>query len=131
LSIALDHDDAVKQCKAQELLNRLVQPPIGTLLLWQVAGELLSCLRKWESAGRITAADVEAHFRDVLAMFPVRVPTTAMLDISCGLHARYSLSHWDGMLLAACKEAGVSTLYSEDLDAGTNYDGLAVVNPFA
>jgi predicted nucleic acid-binding protein len=35
------------------------------------------------------------------------------------------------MLLAACKEAGVITLYSEELDAGTDYDGLAVVNPFA
>ena len=35
------------------------------------------------------------------------------------------------MLLAACKEAGVTTLYSEDMDAATDYDGLSVVNPFA
>ena len=34
------------------------------------------------------------------------------------------------MLLAACKEAGVDTLYSEDMAAGTNYDGLTIVNPF-
>jgi len=35
------------------------------------------------------------------------------------------------MLLAACKEAGVTTLYSEDMHSGTNYDGLSIVNPFA
>jgi predicted nucleic acid-binding protein len=34
------------------------------------------------------------------------------------------------MLLAACKEAGVTTLYSEDMDAGTDFDGLRSVNPF-
>jgi len=34
-------------------------------------------------------------------------------------------------LLAACKEAGVTTLFSEDMYAGTDYDGLAIVNPFA
>ena len=31
----------------------------------------------------------------------------------------------------AQKEAGVTTLYSEDMDAGTDFDGLRVVNPFA
>jgi predicted nucleic acid-binding protein len=40
-------------------------------------------------------------------------------------------SHWYAMLLATCKEAGVTTLRSEDLAAGTDYDGIAVVNPFA
>ena len=34
------------------------------------------------------------------------------------------------MLLAACKEAGVTTLFSEDMGPGTDYDGVKVVNPF-
>ena len=29
------------------------------------------------------------------------------------------------------QDAGVTILYSEDMDAGTNYDGLTIVNPFA
>jgi predicted nucleic acid-binding protein len=127
---ALDHDDVIKQSKAHELLTRLVQSPVEAFLLWQVAGELLSCLRKWEAVGRVGAADVEAHFRDVLSMFPLRIPTAQVFDTALDLHRRFSLSHWDSMLLAACKDAGVTTLYSEDLDAGTNYDGVSVVNPF-
>jgi predicted nucleic acid-binding protein len=47
------------------------------------------------------------------------------------LSSRYSLSHWDSLLLAACEDAGVDTLYSEDLDDGMTYDAVTVVNPFA
>jgi predicted nucleic acid-binding protein len=35
------------------------------------------------------------------------------------------------MLLAACIDANVSTLYSEDLGDGTTYDSVTVINPFA
>jgi predicted nucleic acid-binding protein len=64
-------------------------------------------------------------------MFSLRIPTAKVFESSFQLHARFSLSHWDSMLLAACKEAGVVTLFSEDLDPGTDYDGLTIVNPFA
>jgi predicted nucleic acid-binding protein len=127
---ALDDTETAKQAKAQELIGGLVQPPVQTVMLWQVAGELSSCLRKWESAGRITPADVERHFRDTLALFPLKVPSVRMFEIAFGLQARFSLSHWDSMLLAACKEAGVTMLYSEDMATGTDYDGLTIVNPF-
>lgn len=128
---SLDASELVKQAKAHQLLDRLA-PSLGeTILLWQVAGELLSCLRKWESAGRVTLADVEAHFRDVLALFPLRLPSGNVFQRSFDLRSRFSLSHWDSMLLAACQEAGVDTLYSEDMAAGTDYDGLVIVNPFA
>ena len=63
-------------------------------------------------------------------MFPLRLPTARVFEIALDLHSRFSLSHWDSMLLAACK-AGVTVLYSEDMDAGTDYDGLTIVNPFA
>ncbi len=40
------------------------------------------------------------------------------------------LSHWDRMLIAACIDAGVRTLYSEDLGDGVAYDSVTVINPF-
>ncbi len=55
----------------------------------------------------------------------------AVLRRSLDLSSRYSLSHWDSMLLAACLEAEVDTLYSEDFSAGAAYDTVTVVNPFA
>ncbi len=126
-----DADEPVKRAKAIELLNRLSTRPAETVTLWQVAGELLNQLRNWELRGRLTAAEVEAAFNRVRALFELQIPSESMFPIYFGMRSRFSLSHWDSMLLAACKEAGVTTLFSEDMDAGTDYDGLIIVNPFA
>lgn len=131
LVYSLDTHEPMKQAKANVLLSQLTQGLSATVLPWQVAGELLNWLRKWESAGSVSSADAEAHFGDILALFPLAIPGAELFPIYFALRSRFSLSHWDAMLLAACKTAGVTTLYSEDLDAGTNYDGLAIVNPFA
>lgn len=37
---------------------------------------------------------------------------------------QYSLSHWDSMILGACKEAAVATLYTEDMGAPRIIDGF-------
>jgi predicted nucleic acid-binding protein len=125
-----DVDEPLKRAKAVALLRQLQQDQSETVLLWQVAGELLNCLRKWESAGHMSAEDVEANFGDVLRAFPLRLPDQAMLIDSFGLRRRFSLSHWDSLLIAGCKFAGVNVLFTEDLDAGTDYDGVRIVNPF-
>jgi predicted nucleic acid-binding protein len=128
---ALDADEPVKQAKALDLFQQLTKASGLTVLPWQVAAELLSNLRKRESAGRITSSEVESRFRKFLTMFPLAIPSVQVFSTYFDLRSRFSLSHWDCVLLAACKEAGVTTLYSEDLDPGTDYDGLRVVNPFA
>ena len=62
---------------------------------------------------------------------PITMPSPAILQVSLDLSGRYSLSHWDSLLLAACLEAGIDTLYTEDLDAGMTYDTGSVINPFS
>ncbi len=128
---SLDVDEPVKKAKACELLARLQLVAGETVLLWQTAGEFLRYLRTREAKGRLTSAQVEEHFQHVVKLFPLVTPTAQLLPRYFDLFERFSLSHWDCMLLAACKEAGVTTLYSEDMDAGTDYDGLRIVNPFA
>jgi predicted nucleic acid-binding protein len=47
------------------------------------------------------------------------------------LAKRYSLSHWDSLIVAAALMADCRTLYSEDMQHGLVFDKqLAVVNPF-
>jgi predicted nucleic acid-binding protein len=130
LVYSLDRNEPTKQAKAKALIASLVAAPPPTVLLWQVCGELLNWLRKWEAAGRIASADVEAHFNDFLTMFPVSTPSHSAFPLYFALRARFSLSHWDAMLLAACKAAGVTKLYSEDMQDGMDYDGVTLTNPF-
>jgi predicted nucleic acid-binding protein len=90
---ALDADEPDKQAQAIELIDRLSAAPSETMLLWQVAGEFLSCLRRWEAAGRIATVDVEANLVDLLDAFPRVLPVSAVLARSLDLSRRFSLSH--------------------------------------
>ena len=129
LVYAFDFSDPTKQLKAQRLIDDLVADS-SAKLLWQVVGEFLNCLRRWEMQGRISGQDVESHLDDLLTAFAVVMPTIATVRHSLELSRRHSLSHWDSMLLGACIEAGIDTLYSEDLSHGVVYDSVKVMNPF-
>ena len=126
----VDADEPAKRPKAIELLERLGKAPDETLLLWQVAGEFLNCLRRWENEGRTTRQDTLEYLNAVEPMFRCVLPAQGVLRKSLDLSSRYSLSHWDSMLIAACIGAGVRTLYSEDLGDGVTYDSVTVINPF-
>jgi len=81
LVYAVDFNEPTKQAKAIDLLNRLSQPPTETVLLWQVVGEYLSCLRRWQSAGRVTDTLVEPYVNRMLAMYSLTLPTNHRVDI--------------------------------------------------
>jgi hypothetical protein len=51
--------------------------------------------------------DEITHVRNFLAMFLLAIPNAKVFSTFFDLRARFSLSHWDAPLLAACKEAGV------------------------
>jgi predicted nucleic acid-binding protein len=83
-----------------DLFQRLSQASGSTVLPWQVAGGLLSNLRKRETDGRIARDEIESRFRKVLAMFPLAMPSAQVFSTYFRLRFRFSLSHWDTMLLA-------------------------------
>jgi predicted nucleic acid-binding protein len=126
----VDRDEPAKRPRAIMLLEHLGKAQDETVLLWQVAAEFLSCLRRWENEGRTNRQDTLEYLNVVEPMFRCVMPTRGVLRKALDLSSRYSLSHWDSMLLAACINAGVQILYSEDLGDGVQYESVTVVNPF-
>jgi predicted nucleic acid-binding protein len=126
----LDRSDPAKQAKARDLLRRLAQDAEPTVLPWQVVGEVACQLRRWQDQGRLTRQALLRYVAALQRLFPIVIPTPSVLDRALDLTGRYSLSHWDSMILAACLDAGVDTLYTEDMGAPTTYDGLRLLNPF-
>jgi len=112
-------------------VDDLVVQAQETVWLWQVAVEFLACLRKASKKGALAPEQVQVEFRKLLQLFALKLPTAQILERGLTLHERYSLSHWDSLLIAACREAGVTLLYSEDMQHGADYDGVKIVNPFA
>jgi predicted nucleic acid-binding protein len=69
-------------------------------------------------------------FIDWLGRLPVLPLTFPLFRSAVLVQRRYQISYWDAAIVAAAKEAGATTLYSEDLSHGQVYDGVRVVNPF-
>jgi predicted nucleic acid-binding protein len=126
----LDADEPVKQAKAVTLLTQLSGDPMPTVLLWQVLAELVRQLRAWHDQGKVTAIELQGYVTRFRSTYPLVMPTPDVMDRALDLAERYSLSHWDSMILGACQEAGVTTLYSEDMGAPRVYDGIELINPF-
>ncbi len=127
----LDHRDEVKRAKACALLQRLAAGEAAPVLLWQVLAELIGQLRRWERKGEISRKALLQYIGVFRRIFTLTLPSAAVIDVALDLSGRYSLSHWDSMLLGACTQAGVTTLYTEDMGAPVSYDGIQLVNPFA
>jgi predicted nucleic acid-binding protein len=130
LLYSLDDAEPVKQAKGRLLLQQLQVNPAETLLPWQVLGELVGQLRRWVNHGKITSPVFQSYVHQYRGLFALAMPAPAVLDRALDLADRHSLSHWDSMLLAACIDAGVDTLYTEDMGAPIHYDSLQLINPF-
>ena len=124
----LDQLEPIKQAQARELLRILIFDPTPTVLLWQVLGEMLRQLRYWQD--QITRAAVVRYTTAFRRMFPVVMPTENVADVALELSGKYSLSHWDSMLLGACQVAGVTALYTEDMGAPRTIASIQLINPF-
>jgi predicted nucleic acid-binding protein len=126
LIYAHDQRDPVKQALAEALVQNL---PDG-VLLWQVACEYIAASRKLEPLG-FNRAKAWQDIDKMRALWRPQLPTWSALDRAADLMKRYSLSSWDALLVAACLEAGVKCLYTEDFSDAFRAEGLEVVNPFA
>jgi len=132
--IAVDTNVLIYACdqaepRRQKVALDLVTNSSDGVLIWQVACEFLSASRKLSKQGftPIHAWNRLAEFRDVL---PLVLPTDAILARAKELHIAHGASLWDALIVAACVEAGVEILYSEDVPGFDNFEGVRVVNPF-
>jgi predicted nucleic acid-binding protein len=130
LVYSLDRHDPIKRNKARALLRRLRSQPDDVVIPWQVIGEFVRYLRSLQDGGKMSRENLERILRGYLRLFSVALPSLRVLDHALGLTRRYSLSHWDGMILGACLDADVDTLYTEDMGAPIVIDRIALVNPF-
>lgn len=127
LIYAHDRSAGAKQVRARALLAELWNSQAGCLSIQVLQEFYVNITRKVAHpldpvGARQIVADL-GHWR-------VHSPTVAdVLDAST-LQQRYGLSFWDAMIVTSAIQLGCSTVWSEDLNAGQDYDGTRVVNPF-
>jgi predicted nucleic acid-binding protein len=127
IAYSVDADGKEKRPKALALLQHLA--PAETVIPWQVTCELGSVLTKFVADGR-TEANPATVIAAITARFPLALPPEDLVLKGLRLRAAHQLSYWDALLIAACVDAGVTRLYTEDLQSRPVIEGVEIVNPF-
>lgn len=69
-------------------------------------------------------------FINVWKQFTIQTITLPLFEKGVELKVRFQISLWDALIIAAAKFLGCPIVYSEDLNAGQEYEGVKVINPF-
>ena len=121
-----DPRDQRKQALALEVIRSIEDG----VLLWQVACEYLAAARKLVPHG-LTPAAAWKQIEGLRDGWRVEYPTWQVLSTAYHWHRSHSVSFWDAMILAACDEAKITTLYSEDINPNmVHMPQLKIINPF-
>lgn len=119
----IDADDPAKSVAARELLQSAT-PVVSTQVVNEVSVNLL------RRAG-FSEEQVRELVRSFYEKYRVVELTEPTLLRASELRERYSLSFWDGLILAAALAAGVGVVCTEDMQNGLIVDGtLRIENPF-
>ncbi|HZT55103.1 MAG TPA: PIN domain-containing protein [Burkholderiaceae bacterium] len=126
LVYVFDRAEPAKQALAQELVTEHMSAR-DMVLSTQVLQELYVTLTRKKRLGTADALEVVTTFAQERV-----VPASADTVLrGLALSQRHQLSAWDALILQAALDAGCTTLFSEDFQAGARFDDLVVVNPFA
>ena len=122
---AHDPRDPVKRSKAAAIIEHVTDG----VLLWQVACEYIAASRKLGSFG-YNQLQAWEDIHELRETWTTIIPSWNAFERAEQLLRRFSLSFWDALIIAACLEAGVERLYSEDISGYPAINGLVLVNPF-
>jgi len=125
LLYAYDLDAGPKREVAMRWVSAAFARPAETAISVQVLQEFhVNFVRAGHSP-----AEAAALIQD-FGVFHVVDNTLSTFRTGLDLLARWQLSLWDAMILAAARQSGARELLSEDFNTGQDYGGVRVVNPF-
>lgn len=126
LVYAYDAGAPEKRRVAQDLVRKAVVGEFVTST--QALAELAATLLY-----KLTPPARPADVIDVLdALRPIKTitPDGDIVRRAVEAHAEYGVHFWDGMIVAAAERLRCGRIWSEDLNAGQEYFGVVVENPF-
>jgi predicted nucleic acid-binding protein len=127
LIYAHDRSAGDKHTRARDLIRALWQSGKGCLSI-QVLQEFY--VNVTQKVVKPLVPDVAAQIVADLAAWHVHQPGVEDVLDAIRLQERYQTSFWDAMIIASAIQLGCRTVWSEDLNAGQDYDSVTVASPF-
>jgi len=121
---AFDTSEPEKQRAAIDVLEsgrRLVVSTQVLLEAWWVLTRRLE---------RPLSEDAASEVIDELCRLPVVSTDTDLVRRAITTSRRWQLAVWDALIVEAARSSGCDRILTEDLQAGQDFDGITVENPF-
>lgn len=99
------------------------------ILSTQVLGEFYRAVTSSRRLVPLTHAEAVAWIH-LWKRHDVRTISIPHVDLALEVAGQFQISYYDALIIAAARLANCETVYSEDLNAGQDYGGVRVVNPF-
>jgi len=80
--------------------------------------------------GKMPQQEVISQIDDWMTLFPVISAAPTTLKMAMNAVAEHQFSFWDAMILETAAQAGVTHLYSEDMQHKQSWKGMVIENPF-
>jgi predicted nucleic acid-binding protein len=125
LVYADDKAHPAKQRRAVALVTEHRRARTGVVSLQVLQEYFVTVTRKLRLDATVARRKVE-----LLAEFDVAAPDVQDILAAIDLHRLHGLSFWDALIMRSAKQSGCNVLFSEDMQAGREMDGLEIVNPF-
>lgn len=125
LLYAYDSDAGDKRAVASRLVASALREPTRTAISVQVLQEFFV---NFTRSGQSDAT--AATLIDDFSAWKIVANTHELFLEGLQAKARWQLSLWDAMIVAAAAQASASVLYTEDLNHGQHYGSVRVINPF-
>jgi len=125
LLYAYDTDAGEKRARALALVAEAFKQTTRYALSVQVLQEFfVNFIRKGQSdESAATLIDDFSHWQII-------ANTHDLFLNGLQARARWQLSLWDALIVAAAEQAGATILYTEDLNHGQSYGSVRAINPF-
>lgn len=127
LLYAHDSSAGTKRDQARALLEQLWDSREGCLSVQVLQEFFVNATRK---IPKPLSAEAAKEIIDDLSHWRLHVPAADDVLGAISIHQQAGISFWDSMIIRSAAEMGCDVLYSEDLNAGQNYLGVRVENPF-
>jgi predicted nucleic acid-binding protein len=127
LVYAHDQSAGAKHDQARDLVRDLWKSGEGCLSIQVLQEFFVTVTRK---VAKPLSSEIAAQVIADLSVWPVHCPEVDDVLAAIRLQDRYRISFWDAMIVASAVALGCETIWSEDLNAGQLYEGVAVQTPF-
>ncbi|RKX95991.1 MAG: PIN domain nuclease [Spirochaetes bacterium] len=127
--IVYAHDNTYpdKQLKAQEIIFNGMRKNNGVISAQVLSEFFVTVTKKNKQNYSVPAAKHEILLLSHLQVVDIDYD---MIIRAIDFKGLYHLSYWDSLILSAAERSDCSTLFSEDLNHGQNYNEIKCINPF-